>query len=240
MSFPKSILKGIWQIQKRSHSLQVFLSKCYYYLNRNNRRIHGKRNVLKIEGAYLKKVEINIAGDDNYISIGANSRVSNVKIEMKGSGHCLEIGESCILAAGSFWFQTRDCRIIVGNQTTFEEANVSALEPKAKVQIGEDCMFSYDVHIRNGDSHSILDLESNQRINLGRDIYIGDHVWLGAHVNVLKGVTIGENSVIGIRSLVTSDIPSHCVAAGLPAKVKRSNTYWTRELIEEEERPVSS
>ncbi|WP_419877600.1 acyltransferase [Brevibacillus centrosporus] len=72
------------------------------------------------------------------------------------------------------------------------------------------------------------------------DIYIGDHVWLGAHVNVLKGVTIGENSVIGIRSLVISDIPSHCVAAGLPAKVKRSNTYWTRDLIEGEERSVSS
>lgn len=117
MTFPKSILKGIWQVQKRSHSLRVLLSKCYYYLNRNNRRIHGKRNVLNIEGAYLKKVEINVAGDDNYISIRANSRISNVKIDMKGSGHCLEIGESCILTAGSFWFQTRDCTIIVGNQT---------------------------------------------------------------------------------------------------------------------------
>lgn len=234
MVSPKRFLKRVWQWQKRNQALQIFLSRWYYYLNGNKRKINGDNNVISMNGAYLKKVVVDITGNNNHITIGANSRISCVKINIRGSGHRLDIGENCILGAGSFWFQTRDCTIVIGNQTTFEEANVSALEPDATIQIGKDCMFSYDVHIRNGDSHSIIDLATNKRINHGRDIFIGNHVWLGAHVNVLKGVHIGDNSVVGIRSVVTNDIPGHCVAAGLPAKVKRSNTTWTRELIVDE------
>ena len=53
------------------------------------------------------------------------------------------------------------------------------------------------------------------------DVYIGDNVWLGYGVVVLKGVTIGENSVIGARSVVTHDIPANVIAAGNPCKVIR-------------------
>jgi acetyltransferase-like isoleucine patch superfamily enzyme len=50
---------------------------------------------------------------------------------------------------------------------------------------------------------------------------IGDQVWLGMNVVVLKGVTIGAGAVIAANSLVVSDIPSGCLAAGQPAKVLR-------------------
>ncbi|MBP2659028.1 MAG: hypothetical protein H6Q69_2060 [Firmicutes bacterium] len=42
-------------------------------------------------------------------------------------------------------------------------------------------MFSHDVHIRNGDSHSIIDLQTKKRINFSKDIIIGDHVWIAAY-----------------------------------------------------------
>ena len=51
---------------------------------------------------------------------------------------------------------------------------------------------------------------------------IGDNVWLGAHVVVTSGVTIGRRAVIGANSVVTSDIPEFCVAAGAPARVLRT------------------
>lgn len=52
-------------------------------------------------------------------------------------------------------------------------------------------------------------------------IRIGDRVWLGANVVVMKGVTIGNNSIIGMNSVITNDIPENSVAVGSPAKVIR-------------------
>jgi acetyltransferase-like isoleucine patch superfamily enzyme len=46
-----------------------------------------------------------------------------------------------------------------------------------------------------------------------------DRVWLGANVTVLKGVTIGNDAVIGAGSVVTKDIPTGAIAVGVPAKV---------------------
>lgn len=50
-------------------------------------------------------------------------------------------------------------------------------------------------------------------------ISIGNNVWLGDKVSIMKGVTIGDNVIIGANSVVTKDIPSNCIAAGVPAKV---------------------
>ena len=66
------------------------------------------------------------------------------------------------------------------------------------------------------------------------------NVWLGENVTILKGVTIGDNVIIGIGSIVTKDIPSNSVAVGVPAKIvgsyeeyykKRRETY-VNECIE--------
>lgn len=54
-----------------------------------------------------------------------------------------------------------------------------------------------------------------------RPITIGDQVWLGASSIVLPGVTIGTGTTIGAGSLVTADIPPHCLALGQPCRVVR-------------------
>ena len=54
-----------------------------------------------------------------------------------------------------------------------------------------------------------------------KEIRIGDNVWIGAGVIVLPGCRIGNNSVIAAGSVVCSDIPDNCMAAGVPAKVKK-------------------
>jgi len=52
-----------------------------------------------------------------------------------------------------------------------------------------------------------------------KDVNIGDNVWLGINVIVLKGVTIGEHTIIGANSVVTRDIPANVIAAGNPCKI---------------------
>ena len=51
---------------------------------------------------------------------------------------------------------------------------------------------------------------------------LGDNVWVGDHATVLKGVTIGDNSVVAARAVVTSDVPANVVVAGNPAKVVKT------------------
>lgn len=60
-------------------------------------------------------------------------------------------------------------------------------------------------------------------------VFIGKNCWLGAGVNIMPGVHIGDNSVIGAGSLVTHDIPANVVAYGLPAQVQRQIGQHDRE-----------
>lgn len=63
-------------------------------------------------------------------------------------------------------------------------------------------------------------------------IKIGNNVYFGRHCTVLKGVTIGDNCIIGYGSLVTKDIPANSVAAGRPAKVICDlDTYYQKRKV---------
>jgi acetyltransferase-like isoleucine patch superfamily enzyme len=81
------------------------------------------------------------------------------------------------------------------------------------------------IEIWASDTHSIFD-SSNNLINPERDIIINDNVWIGAHVIILKGVTIGAGSVVGIATLVTKNIPSNSLSVGNTNRVIRENISW--------------
>ena len=82
-----------------------------------------------------------------------------------------------------------------------------------------------DAHLSDTDFHSIeINRWSEDAIVLHSPIKIGQNVWIAGKSIVLKGVTIGDNSVIGPGSVVTNDIPPNCLAAGNPAKVIKSLT----------------
>jgi acetyltransferase-like isoleucine patch superfamily enzyme len=94
-------------------------------------------------------------------------------------------------------------------------------------------MFSFNVDIRNGDSHSIFSQESGKRINWAKNVEIGNHVWLGAHTQIIGGTKIGQNSIIGIRSLVNGAISENSIAVGIPAKVVKTGFTWdSKRLLE--------
>ncbi|PKA39954.1 hypothetical protein CWR43_30270 [Rhizobium sullae] len=106
--------------------------------------------------------------------------------------------------------------------------NISSAE-ETKVTLGKDCLIS-SATIRSSDMHPIYDLETNERVNMGADVTIGDHVWFGQESIVLKGVTIGSGCVLALRSMVTRDVEPNCVVGGSPAKILRRNIRWHSNL----------
>jgi len=85
-----------------------------------------------------------------------------------------------------------------------------------EIRIGHSCMFANNAYITDSDWHDLYN-----RVITGRTapVHIADNVWIGDGTIVCKGVTIGENSIVGAGAVVTGDIPANTVAAGNPAKV---------------------
>jgi acetyltransferase-like isoleucine patch superfamily enzyme len=221
----------IVQKQKDNKKFQKRLSTIYYFLKKNKKKIRGKNNIVVHDGAFLAHVQIIIKGDNNKVIIEPGTKIFNTKIIMQGNNHYLRIGENCIMKKGVLWFEDYACEININNRTTIEEAYMSAVEPGSKIIIGEDCMFSSGIDIRNSDSHSIIDLKTKKRINPAKDIVIGNHVWVGYNAQILKGTEIGDNCIVGSRSLVSKSFPNNCIIAGVPASIVREHVDWTRERI---------
>jgi acetyltransferase-like isoleucine patch superfamily enzyme len=130
----------------------------------------------------------------------------------------ISIGEDSTITAG--YRIVCDGEIIIGNNTYVNpncEWSISH-----KLTIGDDCAISWDVKIMDHDRHRIL----NQDKPSFFPISIGNHVWIGMNVTILKGVTIGDNSVIGTGSVVVNNIPANTFAAGTPARVVRTIEGW--------------
>lgn len=70
-------------------------------------------------------------------------------------------------------------------------------------------------------SHPLKYAERNKGLERALPITVGDNCWFGANVSVMQGVTIGSGCVIAAGSVVTKDIPDHCLVAGVPAVIKK-------------------
>jgi acetyltransferase-like isoleucine patch superfamily enzyme len=121
----------------------------------------------------------------------------------------------------------------VGDFTLLNGALIMAEE---KIEIGSHCLISWNIGVADSDFHP---LEPAQRLidaqalaPYFRDrpprpklkiapVKIGDNVWVGMNAVILKGVTIGENSVVAAGSVVTKSVPPNTVVAGNPAVIMR-------------------
>ena len=87
------------------------------------------------------------------------------------------------------------------------------LSAKARVEIGDRVWIGPGSRVFDADQHD-LDVDRRERVE---PVTIGDHCWLASDVTVLRGVEIGEQCVVGTRSLVTKSLPPHMLAVGNPA-----------------------
>lgn len=116
-------------------------------------------------------------------------------------------------------------KIIIGNNC---DLNGTCFVAYDELEIGDYCQFSSSTIISDTDFHPVNpDMRLAQMRgekfpfeSVGKKkIKIGNNVWVGWGAIILKGVTIGDNSIIAAGAVVVSDIPSNCIAAGNPAKV---------------------
>ncbi len=98
--------------------------------------------------------------------------------------------------------------------------NVTILDG-AEVRFGDYCMVGPGTLISTT-GHPLEGEERRQRLAISTPISIGDDVWIGGNCTILSGVHIGSNVVVAAGAVVTKDVPSNSVVAGVPARVVRT------------------
>jgi acetyltransferase-like isoleucine patch superfamily enzyme len=142
-------------------------------------------------------------------------------------GVTLEIGPNAVIRLGRWSWLGHGCKlrahegeISIGAKTVLgQECTISCYQ---HVSIGRECIVADRVMLIDFD-HGVVDAERpirEQGIYM-RDVCVGHNVWIGYGACFLRGVTVGDNAVIGTSSVVTKDVPANAVAGGVPARVIR-------------------
>jgi acetyltransferase-like isoleucine patch superfamily enzyme len=209
------------------------LIKKYKFLLKDS-TIKGNINVLKFGSlTSISNCSLQILGDNNTIQINSGCQINRVNFFIRGNNNTIFIDQNFIFTrGGDLWIEDDNCSIIIGQRSTFELVHLAATENLSTIKIGVDCMFSTNVEVRTGDSHSVIDNISKKRLNPAQNVVIGDHVWVGSNSSILKGSEIASNSILATRSLLTKKIKqSNVMLAGIPAVIIKSNIDWIRERI---------
>lgn len=152
---------------------------------------------------------------ETYLQMGENARWTvNGDASLLYNTH-LEIQKNATLETG--YFSANCGTVIVCSK---------------KITLGENVMLGRNIIIYDSDHHQIKDRHGNM-INYDSEVKIEDHVWLTSNVTVMRGVTIGESSIVTTQTVIKVDVPPHSIASGSAAvKVIPTNnlTSWSREL----------
>lgn len=92
------------------------------------------------------------------------------------------------------------------------------------IEIGEGTIISDNVQISDSDSHRIFSF--GHESNSTEPVIIGNNCWICKNAIILKGIRIGDGSVIAAGAVVTKDVPARTLVAGSPAKVIKENITW--------------
>ena len=90
------------------------------------------------------------------------------------------------------------------------------------IEIGENTLIGFNVEITDSDFHDLDSKKRRSGIPKTEKVFIGKNVFIGSNVKILKGVFIGDNSVIANSSIVTKSIPENVIAGGYPCKVLKN------------------
>jgi acetyltransferase-like isoleucine patch superfamily enzyme len=139
----------------------------------------------------------------------------------------LEIGRHATLHIGRWAWLGHDTKIRVhegevhiGAKTVIgQECTISAFQ---HVSIGRECIVADRVMLIDFD-HGVVEVERPIRVQgiYKRDVHVGHNVWIGYGACILRGVSVGDNAIVGTSSVVTRDVPANAVVGGVPARLIR-------------------
>ena len=92
-----------------------------------------------------------------------------------GDNNVIEFGADCHAASGSFYIEDSNNSIVTGDHTNYAGKIHIACTESTNIKVGDNCLFSSEIVIRSGDSHSIVAI-NGERINHAKDVTIQSHV----------------------------------------------------------------
>lgn len=113
-----------------------------------------------------------------------------------------------------------DATLTIGDHTGISGGAICAAN---SIRIGSHCLLGANVTITDTDFHTVM--PEGRRYNTtpadisSLPIVLEDNIWIGMNVTILKGVTIGRNTVVGAGSIVSRSLPANVIACGIPARV---------------------
>lgn len=217
------------------HLFINFISRFYTIFNLFFNSICVPSHTITNEGKVLFKCKIRCKGKGNRIVFKKGGIIRNTSIVIYGNDNLIIVDEDASINCGDVVIEDNNNNIQIGKRTHLCGSVHLACTEGSAISIGNDCLFSSEITLRTGDSHSILNAAS-ARINHARDIQICNHVWICYRVLITKGALISENSVVGTGSVVTRQFSTpNVVIAGVPATVIKENINWCAERIAEVE-----
>jgi maltose O-acetyltransferase len=183
------------------------------------RRLEARHPGLEIDPS----ASTNLAAARYQLAPGARLRIGPDVVTERLAGRLhflLEEGAEIVIGAGT-WLRTEigEIHLIAfegGRMTIGAEGflNGCHLSCKRELVTGRRTWVGPGTRIFDSDQHDY----DTERPEVSEPVRFGDCVWVAADVTILRGVTIGDHSIIGTRSLVTSDVPAHTLAFGQPAR----------------------
>jgi len=162
-----------------------------------------------------------------WLKLRFRGRLRTDGLAFVGPGVKLEIGRDARLYLGRWSWIGHGCKIRahegevrIGAKTVLgQECTISAFQ---HISIGRECIIADRVMLIDFD-HGVVETERPIREQgiYKRDVRVGHNVWVGYGACFLRGVTVGDNVVVGTYAVVNRDVPSNAVVAGVPAKVLR-------------------
>lgn len=211
----------------------TMLSRIYYFFM-NNKVRGAKGNVFRYHNVFLRGLRLTFNGKGNEVTLGGvkPSALANLHIAVHGSHHKVIIEGGVGAKNLSVYCADEHCEVHVMEDTQISGKTELAVMEGTKIEVGKDCLFSANITLRAGDSHSVIDAATGERINHSKDIIVGDHVWIGNTVIVTKGTVIGEHSVVATGSVVAGKtFPANSAIGGNPAKVIKEGVSWLAQKI---------
>ena len=179
----------------------------------------------------LKNSVIDFIGKDNILFCEENVRLEDCNLSFKGNHSVVYLSSSRHgYKINVTLFHDSVC--FIGKDNYFNGTMNMILSEQRHLFIGARGVFSFGIWIRNADPHLVYCVETKERLNPTRSIFIGEHVWIGQSAMILKGSKIGDGSIIGAMSLVAGKkIPPNTSWGGNPVKLLREGIFWEGSCV---------
>jgi len=213
---PFNLIKSlIFHISKKTQKISIsdkYFGLCAYINYKTIISIHNTSKIEFNESAFL------VCGTENS-SFEGWARPNKLYMEKNSR---MQINGYVQIGRGSLLWVLNGGTIKIGSNSSTSGNNI--IISKSEVVIGRDCQIAWGVTISDHDFHKTYENDIQNPETL--PVIIGNNVWIGMNATILKGVEIGDNSIIAAGSVVTHNVLKNTMVGGVPAKLIRENIEY--------------